>query len=45
MWGKEIRIVLDGKVLNEPTFDIPIEFDFFKEWCGKDPIGAKQYYA
>jgi hypothetical protein len=45
LWGREIKLVVDGRVLNEPTFNIPNEFDFFKEWCEKDPINAQKYYA
>ncbi len=45
LWGREMKIVVDGRVFNEPTFEIPNEFDFFEKWCGKDPANAKQYYA
>lgn len=24
--------------------DFPKEFDFFKEWCGQDPINGREYY-
>lgn len=33
-----------GSSIRPIKADFPNEFDFFNEWCGKDPINAKQYY-
>ena len=46
-WGKEIKRTQTGWAIEDVklVIQIPQEFDFFNEWCGKNPINAKEYYG
>ncbi len=43
-WGKEINKVNNRWTIQTPKVEIPAEFDFFNEYCGKDTQNAKEYY-
>jgi hypothetical protein len=42
-WGMDLEVTNRGIFLWRPI-EIPTEFDFFNQWCGKNPQIAKEYY-
>ena len=45
-WGMELKFINNGRVIEpyQMKSDIPMEFDFFNLWCGKDMVNAREYY-
>jgi len=46
-WGMDLKLIKNGRVIEpyQTKSELPTEFDFFNLWCGKDPVGARQYYG
>lgn len=49
LWGLDLKLIKNGHLvepytINQIKSDFPVEFDFFNEWCGKNPEIAREYY-
>jgi hypothetical protein len=45
LWGKDLKFILDGEVMDNLNINIPKEIDFLKIFFPDNWAQAKQYYG